>query len=1106
MDIYVANPKGFSDYKENAFANLVAKYAVLFQVFGYLLNVVNEREGKAVCFMDPIPHISENGQIIGYWYWLIAYEPPSGITSFASILTELFENNSAYMKDVIEGKVKTIKKTQQAFRYLNTKRWKQLSISVFSLPGSYINDTYNIDKVESPFNPCALFRFERQMVAPLQLKGKIAHADPRAYFEVDDNGKPDGFKFIDTNGVYHIADDDMLHYQFHTRYFPWIPRPENVDNRERLLYSTMHSVDNLPDFVKLYNPTVALVLETDQIDEHSKSVDMSYDEHTNVQTTEEEEYTIEVFKAQTISQMANAKAEVARECTEMFQSEGIIDKARQQHIQYKAWSVRRRSEQLIALKRFRQVFSEDGAVADSIKCVAKYMRERLRTHTNFCMPRPKQTKDLTYGGEEPALLVALFETVVQVATNHNMILRGKYSFHQMYQRTSLKLHMLTTGEHSVGKSFGIEVLVKQAIPGTARMVSYATLKSKTAEGRSNDSMYEGYEEAPVSLLNPEKEGKKAGNAGMSEGEGLLKGVLTRGEMDYLAVGDKRSNDSKKIQIQSVIHAACNFALQQIPYAVVSRFDAQECMRKTRDDKPLIAAKMSESVKNSEVSRLTALNLDRSHRDQMMAAFGGYLMFSTAISGVDMSVANIVFANTMKHAKAALLSNTTEMRHAERFFMETSQITFGRAVAIVLDSPVSPLAGEPWLDEHILHLEKHLKATVADCVQALGLLEHQWENKIMYQVVCELNLFMKLQPKEQTNEEKYADDHGGPPANIDTWMTGGEQKRPEEEKKYESASNPKSTKNYLEACPAALRTALTMDGAISTLARIIHTRMDPKPQYSDVQYALTALHEIVVELADGATMTGLQFQFENNNTRVRLAKKIVDGNAQNKLRDCVMKAVCTKYAKPQTVLYCQPDPLIPAKFQTLDIKPDPNAPTTTVYNPRYRPAEMVSWTKAYMDGVDGASLKPRENVNFEEMWTQDQDLVIDVDLDDWGEQKHNENIALCEDEIDDAPSNNTAILERQIKDTMDNREYAKLKSYKEWFKMRTEDEKKVQMQANPKRYSMLEEAEAIKRRRTGPGPVRYFPAVVVPPKDYIQEYSLSRALNQIELNRSSQMCE
>ena len=1091
LDIYCMNAKGFADFKEITSPNLVRMYSTLFQVFGFILKYCHERGGggAAAAFFDPIPDREKPDQLVGFWYWITAYQHPADCTSFAAVLKLLIDENNEFFTKISEGKLKPPRNPLPSYRYLTTSRWKQLMTDFFVLDASASSGYSDISDDTSIYNICNRFAFDREARRAFNLGAAEEWCNPRQYFKVNAAGERLAFKFPDPSRVYHVGCDDMSHNNFHNRYFPWAARPVATDYGERATWQKMNRINcaQLPDFFRQIDPVIATkIRDVDEsnvsefkkaietIDEESiDSVSSSYDSSVNVLIAKEAEFTLDEFRKQTIAVMTDAMSRAERIVNERIRQKNITDPQEQQQRHFKMRSQLRRAAQQDALKNFRQVWSEDGAIPPALKAIVSWGRKHLRDHKNFCMPRKKVTNDIDYGLEEVAHFACMTETVDNAYTSHMDLVKFRIALFHLYLRTMLQLHSLRLGDKEVGKSWAIFLIASKAIEGTTRVLSYFTDKSFTAGGFANDSIALFFDEAPPTLLFPVEEGRKAGNGGTELGAALMKNLMTRGVMSYNAMiiekDGTRTEKNVDVPCHMVIIAAGNFVKQQISAPLLSRFQTEQCVEGNRPDKTKIAAKTQDLIQSTEFQRLKNVSGSRFHRDQYFAAYIGSLIYGGVLSCIDKTVVNILFTWVMQYAREAHLPNTQAMRDAERFFMMCDSIAMQRASGIILDSPVSEYGlDEAWQDENILSVEKHLKVSVADCVLAFGLLEHQWYNKIRFNVIRALDAYMKTKAKTTavTNEQVRNNNRSS------SFKCGGDEDDQKRMEDYGAAQIPRGnmalsdtydnaeaedTALYLEICPSEMRIGsdfkqTNYQNNINTalLATLIAPYMNPKPQLSDIEHALKELLTVMIDVGDGKTLPGLDYKYDyaHKRIRVRMSRKMRDENKEGVFFECVRKAVCTRFARPQTVLYGQPDPNIPCKFMTMDITPDPNANQPSIIRPDYRDPEMQEWNKAYLEGVEPNEPPPV----LAEMWTTERNIVLNMDLDEYATTIHNHRIALPKEELKSGPSNNPVELEKQI--ALKTRRYDQLKSYKMSFIPNSHR----RMQSDNKRKSMSEEVE------------------------------------------------
>jgi hypothetical protein len=366
---------------------------------------------------------------------------------------------------------------------------------------------------------------------------------------------------------------------------------------------------------------------------------------------------------------------------------------------------------------------------------------------------------------------------------------------------------------------------------------------------------------------------------------------------------------------------------------------------------------------------------------------------------------------------------------------------------VFDSETSNIKDLDYHPIHFLQILPYLKSTTEHAVFALGNLEHQFEDRIYENVVDALikNVFKLTpntlpQPQQQYNSNSHnnntlsdpfmndlendEDDRAhmfpdiqsyvndGPGPQLMPWRNGYVN---DDGPYYCVSFNDIGLAHKQQKTDKHGRVIATDTGSmqanpvklvIEKLANILGNKMMPSPQTGDIIHAVCELKEKTVskeikeyEASDRVGQRAREIivkrnlpilEFDMENSRLKILKSYVlesfsvDSANKNKLRSCIEKTLSHKYARECELVYGAPHEYYPNIFQTVKIKPNPNAKTLNIINPDYFDDSIKRYSIAALKGVMANNTNVNKDIetNWDEMFASKKSLLIECDLDDY----------------------------------------------------------------------------------------------------------------------------
>lgn len=411
--------------------------------------------------------------------------------------------------------------------------------------------------------------------------------------------------------------------------------------------------------------------------------------------------------------------------------------------------------------KFKKLFTRDGDVPDAIKSIAgwwsEYLKENDQSASKLCS---KTTTNLSPFQETLALFAMDLEYIFGVNTAHRDITTALVASFQVYFRTKFHCHLLYTGPPDVGKTFSLEMIHKFVIPGSSRMLAFNTPKAKSVLSSAFSCRIEIHQEMLPSTLGVLVGNSKtsSGSTNNTDSESILKTQLTEGKTGVSAlaiVNGERILVEHEVDTNGITLAASN--AESVPESMESRFNHVRWVSQEREDNGGMAVC---DARRKDVG-IQATVIKRIRKTQALMAIAGLMVDLHIIEDVNMEVANALYSKLIEYNKDVHLQGLKVTRNRERFRFLVQALATMRSINTVFDfcpPDINREADEincnvqylPFTFEHMKEVEKHMYAKVEDCVFAFGLLAHQYEDPIVYEVIetIRVHLFNKLDWKDQ----------------------------------------------------------------------------------------------------------------------------------------------------------------------------------------------------------------------------------------------------------------------------------------------------------------------------------------------------------------------
>jgi hypothetical protein len=570
---------------------------------------------------------------------------------------------------------------------------------------------------ENCYNPMNAFSINKMLSNAKVLKAVPDDFTSTAkFFDFDGQGNREGFVWH--RDTHHISPAALTPQTLCNVYFPWVPRPNKSVNKEREYFINFKGprIESTDDAVCEDKEAVyrATLEEEACYGGSAVSAGELYDTSVHVQPLDDENMTLRKMS------IANREKVV-----DLLQYRGDLP----------VFRAKRAALQVALLGSFMEEIwnSDQPHIQTSIRSISKWGESYLcapiqeNRARNFCMPMKKATTNLSRMGDRLAMKAAGLEAFCDINTSHHEIMFMWLACMHLYLCTDFHCHILQTGPPQAGKSHSLVALLWLLIIGTYNAISYSTLRAKTGKSPDSDLSIEVFEE-----IKPEQIGancKKQSNGVSNEGDlALFKSILTSGkasvqELLIDPVTKERVLRLTERDCRSVYLAAANV----MPHS-------------DRQDGPGLAARLGrdQSLNPSMIMFATKMQ-----RNQYLHALVNMLIHVKILEPVKMAVGHILLGAVLERAKAKNASKTDDARHYNRTMFICHSLVVESAIDTLFDLPDSPLRDLPWAPQHILLIEKHLVCKTEHIVMAIGMTEHQWEDRVSLALSNDFSVYFGL---------------------------------------------------------------------------------------------------------------------------------------------------------------------------------------------------------------------------------------------------------------------------------------------------------------------------------------------------------------------------
>ena len=407
------------------------------------------------------------------------------------------------------------------------------------------------------------------------------------------------------------------------------------------------------------------------------------------------------------------------------------------------------------LTEYMQVFQRNGDVPKALRNVASYIEDDIAASPTLSMPVPKWTKNLTWAQEQRAAMLPCLENLDKVHTSHRDFAMVQYVVRHVYWRTDLHPNIYIYGDFAVGKSFIFKLIGNKLIPGTFKNYTSSTARADFQESSDEfDMMVEINEEANPRLFSSDMKpggGMAAGfgggstmdDSGQNSEAAAFRARLTSGVLAWKACGivdGIRFRQDVTIPANTLYLVASNQRKERVPANMMSRFLTVAVHAKERMDGTLLHKMIAAKRELPSNKHYKKLWKKRYCRNQAMTAYIaiGMWLGKSILQPITTLVSDTVFLAAIDRSRTAGLTGTGDIRRFENLRNLVEVVCVDDAINFLLDSPLSPIAGQRWdWEKHFPLFNPLLRTETEQAVFVLELMG-SYEDPLEYHLYRAIN--------------------------------------------------------------------------------------------------------------------------------------------------------------------------------------------------------------------------------------------------------------------------------------------------------------------------------------------------------------------------------
>jgi hypothetical protein len=409
---------------------------------------------------------------------------------------------------------------------------------------------------------------------------------------------------------------------------------------------------------------------------------------------------------------------------------------------------------------FSVAWNPDSEVSNSVKAVHDWFNAYIHTNGREKVVHrtvPPMSGNLKSSDDKLVQMNLMLDIVFSMRNMQQELFVLILGAFQVPLKTGLHLHVLLTGPPEIGKTYIAEVLRDLFIPGTCNMVNGQSEKANTNGGcaASNQSIIR--EECIVSLFKSVM-GQFSDDDLVAHFKSLLSSSVVNTDRtikDPITGALSTKHITTELNCQ---HICCaNASLKDADESVTSRMYTVSCSKKDVEYWRELRAANIDDKPGAREFRNTVCDYFR--LQQAFCFMIASLINCGVLPQIDLEVPNAILRIALEKAARKGVPGATNKRNFQRLQFVCQSLVMLRAILKLWESSSSPLAGEPFQYDHLLLVAPYLVGEVGDAVQAVTLLQNQFESPLQRDVldVLQKDFFkMEMNGIDQMQRDRQAD--------------------------------------------------------------------------------------------------------------------------------------------------------------------------------------------------------------------------------------------------------------------------------------------------------------------------------------------------------------
>ena len=419
--------------------------------------------------------------------------------------------------------------------------------------------------------------------------------------------------------------------------------------------------------------------------------------------------------------------------------------------------------QLRGMKLADEVLNPNGSVPLAIQNICRAYDDLIdkSPHKNFCMPLPKNFRNLTVLGNNLAHISICLEKLLGVATLHKECILATLCEYELYSGGKMHINMCLIGDAMTGKSYVIFYREQFSVEGTSmRIDALSEGVFKSDDTHDINYMIMRTEELAPSIVGANNASDKSGTA-QTDKCASLRAILTSGKYGFSRlVKLTEHSDWTRVTADVAIQVSMTTAMNPpkngqagIPHNMRSRLLVISIQKREREGGS-IQSRIVGSNPGGEKGDMIDKFKQRQVRDHCVMALYQFYMQMKILDWTSETVTDNFLVDFLEKLTKIGLASAADIRHFEKTRKLTATFSKLRNIWEYCDAetPGFKKVDQPWGYMDWIAMNKLACTSMEDLVAAVTFGGEQFEDPIMAGAVHALGRYFNL-PGHQSNVPK-----------------------------------------------------------------------------------------------------------------------------------------------------------------------------------------------------------------------------------------------------------------------------------------------------------------------------------------------------------------